>query len=728
MSRFLGNLIKRPRFLLHVFFAFTSLLLLVSVVGEANLGISLPVSRDPLLVIFAVLFVLEIIPLISTLVQRMLDTEGLVTRGRVLTFLALVGIVLVPAVNVLVGDPPVSILISLFYAAFLWSLFWTIRERLDPTPKRLSTVLANVMAGAPVVVLAMTYFAPELLVPGQVILLVFELLLYTVVLFVINSYPPPEPDLPEFVAQAGRLYFEDEEVTPENWADHHKKVDARTRAEKNAGKELESVGEIDFRPDTAVVVDVGQINPRIIRWNSDDRKIWQGEDLRAVVDLRNQVRVNAEGVRALTEDGLHIDVGVGVSFHIARAGDAALDEDPYPALDEAILEAVYKANVSEDGQLLSWDGAPLGMVAGVLRNEIARHELVELFEYKRKNSEEDSEGEKSEKKDPPRKKIAGAVREAAAPALAKRGITLTSVFLLDFKFDEIEILLQNQWIDIYDRRAYNKLLKASATMEADATETLLGPLARLTGDGRVNVGAVVSSVEDVSARIRRMVQMVEEEIARAPMRDRERIADQLANIRRHQDDLVYVLDDVKKRTGGGDERAKGLEEELEDARLEIATLKNKRRRASVPFERIVSEALQILDDLDRGVANINQHQIETQPKAVAYAYTRSFEVLRDRMVNYFDALNLEEVPARPGQPFDSHYHEAIGWDPSSSRPHGSISRVEGRGYMYDGRLLRPARVWVSGVGSSSGERRDASRAPGSFSADGYSLQSQEDQF
>jgi molecular chaperone GrpE len=55
-----------------------------------------------------------------------------------------------------------------------------------------------------------------------------------------------------------------------------------------------------------------------------------------------------------------------------------------------------------------------------------------------------------------------------------------------------------------------------------------------------------------------------------------------------------------------------------------------------------------------------------------------------------------------GQPFDPRFHEAMAMQPSADQPPGSVLAVVQKGYVLNGRLLRPARVLVaSAVGPAA---------------------------
>ncbi|MBN1287969.1 MAG: nucleotide exchange factor GrpE [Anaerolineae bacterium] len=629
MFRALRNLFARPRFLLHLFFFGSGALLALSLLADYGMGVQLPIARELWMAVFGFLLLLEAIPLVNKLVRRMLDEEGAITRRRVTAAAALFGVVALPLASVVIGDPAVAALIYASYIAFLWSLFWTVREKLDAPVKRTATLLANAMTLAPFVALGIGYFTPPLLATGQGVLVVVELLLYTVVLFIINNRPEPKPELPIFIVRSGRMYVEGdpEDITPGNWAKRYKKEDKRTKEEKDANKPRKVVGEAVCRPDTALVVDVDGRNPRIIRANSGDRKVYAGDELRAVIDLRTQVRVNPEGVQVLTKDSIHIRIGVGASFHITRQPSASLNDDPYPATDEALFDAVYKAGVSR-GKPASWDDGPLGVTAGVLRNIMQGYSIDDLFYDPKEGAA------------PPRKIIADKLRAGVAPALAGRGITLEGVFLLDFDLDTLEEKMRTQWIEQRKKRLEQKLAGETVAEQAGIAQNILRPLFEAT-----------------------------------------------ANVN---------LDRAGAQAAADPGAVVALREQLEDAKLEAAHSKAGQRQTERRLEDAMLGALRLLDDVDRGVANINERLLNVQPKAVAYAYTKAFEVLQRKMLAYFEECELEEIPAEAGQPFDPNLHEAVKYDPTSRQPHGHISHVEQRGYQYKGKMLRPARVWVSG--------------------------------
>lgn len=117
--------------------------------------------------------------------------------------------------------------------------------------------------------------------------------------------------------------------------------------------------------------------------------------------------------------------------------------------------------------------------------------------------------------------------------------------------------------------------------------------------------------------------------------------------------------------------------------------------------RLIEKLLPILDDYDRarGAAGPQEHPADRD--VLLRILGRLADVLKG------EGLSLIEL--QPGAPFDPSAHEAIGTAYSESIPAQHVMDVFEPGYVFNGQLLRPARVLVSmGV---EGSRDRESRAP-----------------
>ncbi|RPI12405.1 MAG: nucleotide exchange factor GrpE [Lysobacterales bacterium] len=150
----------------------------------------------------------------------------------------------------------------------------------------------------------------------------------------------------------------------------------------------------------------------------------------------------------------------------------------------------------------------------------------------------------------------------------------------------------------------------------------------------------------------------------------------------------------------------GIEAELAEARAQaaeyrdnflraVAEADNVRKRAQrdveaasrYAVERFAAELLDVRDSLELGTAAAGQGagtaQLLEGMDATLRLLTKAFEKAG---ISVVDPL---------GQPFDPEYHEAMATQPSANQPPGTVLSVVQKGYLLNGRLLRPARVLVS---------------------------------
>lgn len=104
-------------------------------------------------------------------------------------------------------------------------------------------------------------------------------------------------------------------------------------------------------------------------------------------------------------------------------------------------------------------------------------------------------------------------------------------------------------------------------------------------------------------------------------------------------------------------------------------------------ERLLLDLLPFVDNLERALEHAPRgHADPALHSGVSLSIKGFLDTLEKHGVEPLDAL---------GESFDPELHEAIGAVPHPTLPSGTIVRVEQNGYLYDGRLLRPARVLVA---------------------------------
>ncbi|WP_439886354.1 nucleotide exchange factor GrpE [Pseudomonas sp. MBLB4123] len=174
----------------------------------------------------------------------------------------------------------------------------------------------------------------------------------------------------------------------------------------------------------------------------------------------------------------------------------------------------------------------------------------------------------------------------------------------------------------------------------------------------------------------------------------------MADEQTQDNQLPEVSAEVEAAGGELDARIQVLEEELaaaQDKALRMAAdLQNVRRRAEqdvekahkFALEKFASDLLPVVDSLERGLelSSPNDEAI----KAVREGMELTLKLFQDTLKRY----QLEVVDPE-GAPFDPEHHQAMAMQESAQAEPGSVLKVFQKGYLLNGRLLRPAMVVVS---------------------------------
>src|SRR5499433_1975246 len=147
-----------------------------------------------------------------------------------------------------------------------------------------------------------------------------------------------------------------------------------------------------------------------------------------------------------------------------------------------------------------------------------------------------------------------------------------------------------------------------------------------------------------------------------------------------------------------DAQLKKLAAELEDLRQTLlrrqADFDNYRKRiekergedSKRSTARVVESLIPIVDSFE--------HALGAHKEAEYENYRKGFELIYKQMLDNLTKLGVERIePA--GQPFDPHQHQAVDRAESKDAPDGTVLQVFQAGYLYNGRVLRPAMVRVA---------------------------------
>lgn len=137
-------------------------------------------------------------------------------------------------------------------------------------------------------------------------------------------------------------------------------------------------------------------------------------------------------------------------------------------------------------------------------------------------------------------------------------------------------------------------------------------------------------------------------------------------------------------------------DEAEDKYLRAAAeFANARRRAELRAdnevraakEQILSSFLPVVDDLDRALLAIPADEATT-------SWLEGFMLIQRKLAAALDRQGVTSIQAE-GQPFDPALHQAVVMADGGDAPAGTILQELQRGYLLDGKVLRPAMVKVA---------------------------------
>ena len=142
-----------------------------------------------------------------------------------------------------------------------------------------------------------------------------------------------------------------------------------------------------------------------------------------------------------------------------------------------------------------------------------------------------------------------------------------------------------------------------------------------------------------------------------------------------------------------------LQEQLDQTKDQAlrahADAQNARRRAEkdvenahkFALEKFSKELLPVVDSLEHALAAFYQHE-------VADAVKEGVEMTLSMFISTLGKFNVEQIDPT-GTPFDPQFHEAMSMVPNPDVEPNTVIAVMQKGYLLNGRLVRPAMVMVA---------------------------------
>ena len=102
--------------------------------------------------------------------------------------------------------------------------------------------------------------------------------------------------------------------------------------------------------------------------------------------------------------------------------------------------------------------------------------------------------------------------------------------------------------------------------------------------------------------------------------------------------------------------------------------------------RVIEGLIPVIDGFEHALAAHREAEYEN--------YRRGFELIYKQLLDNLAKLGAERVDPL-GKPFDPHLHQAVDRTETADQPDGTILQVFQPGYVFYGRVLRPAMVRVA---------------------------------
>ncbi len=151
------------------------------------------------------------------------------------------------------------------------------------------------------------------------------------------------------------------------------------------------------------------------------------------------------------------------------------------------------------------------------------------------------------------------------------------------------------------------------------------------------------------------------------------------------EELRLKLDEKDREIDQLKERALYQQADFEN----FKKLKMKEKQEALKFgnETLVKELLPVIDNLERAI----QHASKTEESKTI---TEGVELTLNGFLKVLEKFGVTRVNAL-GEPFDPNVHEAVAQEERSGTAPGTVVTELQKGYVMDGRLLRPAMVTVA---------------------------------
>ena len=150
--------------------------------------------------------------------------------------------------------------------------------------------------------------------------------------------------------------------------------------------------------------------------------------------------------------------------------------------------------------------------------------------------------------------------------------------------------------------------------------------------------------------------------------------------------LQKELDEANQKAQENWDKALRIQAEMEN--LKRRTQKDLDDARKYALERFAKELITVIDSLELGLQAVTGDSAEVQK------FREGSELTLKQFAAAFSKVNIETVNP-VGLPFNPEHHQAMAMQPSADAAPNSVLTVFQKGYLLNGRLLRPAMVVVA---------------------------------
>ena len=159
----------------------------------------------------------------------------------------------------------------------------------------------------------------------------------------------------------------------------------------------------------------------------------------------------------------------------------------------------------------------------------------------------------------------------------------------------------------------------------------------------------------------------------------EEIAEAEVTLEHLQDELAQAKDAALRAQADAQNARRRAEQDVEKAR-------------KFALERFAGDLLPVVDNLERALEAADEQN---------QAMTEGVELTLKSLLDVLGKFNIEQVDPQ-GEPFDPQVHQAMSMVENADVEPNSVLHVMQKGYILNGRLIRPAMVMVSKAPEGAG--------------------------